>query len=60
MTTAVRCQVILPPNQDACGEPTTHKLTFTDGDLAYACESCALRLKQMMQSHGASVKVEKQ
>lgn len=51
----MKCQSV-PPGQTECLEPPTHRVSFSDKQIALTCETCALRLKQII---GHTVKVEK-
>jgi len=58
MTTGA-CKAVPPPSSEACGKPVTHLVTFSDGDTARVCGSCAMYLDQVAQSHGTKIKVER-
>lgn len=53
-----RCQVVPPARDTACGEPATHIVTFSDGDRAFACQECALRIQEFAKSLHTTVAID--
>ena len=55
----MKCFAVRPPKRESCGEPATHLITFSDGDMVTVCETCALYLQEVaLKGHGVRIRVD--
>jgi hypothetical protein len=53
----VKCQVISPGVGEACGQPATCLIVFSDGSTAKACQTCAINLQQIAEGVNSRISI---
>jgi hypothetical protein len=49
----------VPAKADACGEPATHLITWSDDDRTPACAACVAYLRSVSETSRAPIRISK-
>jgi hypothetical protein len=52
------CRITVLPDGEACGAVADRRIVWHDGETTPACESCAVRMNQLAESHRTILRVE--
>jgi hypothetical protein len=56
---ALTCRIVVPAKADACGEPATHLITWSDDDRTPACTACTAYLRSVSETSRAPIRISK-
>ena len=55
---APSCRITVPPDGEACGATVQCVIVWSDNERTPACFNCALRMRQLAESHRTILRVE--